>query len=411
MPGQDGHAPFGIQRFLVRTGRGVSRQYGSDPLDDRDVGLAAAFAYGQEAVAAAGALQGVDQGGEQTGAGGAERVAEGDRAAAHVDPAQVGAGLALPGQDHRRERLVDLDQVDPGQGHPGPVQGVRGGRDGCGEHQDRVVAAGGQVGDPRLGGQAVLADGAAGGDEQGGGAVGDLAGQGGGDPAACAQWLEGSHLLQGGVAAGALVLGHVLVRDDLGAERAVVDRADRSLVAGQGVAFHLGAADPPFVRDQVRGAELGDLLGAVPFPPASGAAERVLWAHGAADRDLAHVLDAARHDQAGGAAEYGLGGEVHRLLGRAALPVDGDAGYRLGQARGQPRGAGDVAGLRAHCIYAAEYDVVDGGRVDLGAGQQCFNDVRAEIGRVRGGQAAAAAGDGSAYSVDNEGLGHLTGPW
>ena len=36
---------------------------------------------------------------------------------------------------------------------------------------------------------------------------------------------------------------------------------------------------------------------------------------------------------------------MHGLLGRAALPVDGDAGYRLGQARGQPRGTGDVAGL------------------------------------------------------------------
>jgi len=32
--------------------------------------------------------------------------------------------------------------------------------------------------------------------------------------------------------------------------------------------------------------------------------------------------------------------------------------------------------------------------------------VRAEIGRVRAGQAAAAAGDGRAHGVDNEGLGH-----
>jgi NAD(P)H-dependent flavin oxidoreductase YrpB (nitropropane dioxygenase family) len=373
------------KEFLVRTVRGVSRQYGSQALDDGDVGLAAAFAHGQEAVAAAGALEGVDQGGEQAGAGGAEGVAEGDRAAAHVDLTEVGAGLALPGQDHRGERLVDLDQVDPGQGHPGLVQGVRGGRDGRGQHQDRVVAAGGQVDDPGPGAQAVLADGAAGRDEQGGGAVGDLAGQGGGDPAACAQRLEGGHLVQGGVAAGALVLGHVLIRDDLGAERAVVDRADGSLVAGQGVALHLGAADPPLVRDQVRGAELGDLLGAVPLAPALAVGEGAFGAHGGTDGDLAHVLHAARHDQAGGAAEHGLGGEVHRLLGRAALPVDGDAGYRLGQARGQPRGAGDVAGLGADRVHAAEYDVVDGGRVDLGAGQQFFYDVRAEIGRVRRG--------------------------
>ena len=113
------------------------------------------------------------------------------------------------------------------------------------------------------------------------------------------------------------------------------------------------------------------------------AAEGAFWAHGAADRDLAHVLDAARHDQIGGAAEHGLGGEVHGLLGRAALPVDGDAGHRLGQARGQPRGAGDVAGLGADCVHAAEYDVVHGAGVGVGAGQQFLYDVRAEIGRVR----------------------------
>src|SRR3984957_12161498 len=141
----------------------------SEPFDDRDVGLAAAFAHGDQAVAAAGAVQGVDQGGEQAGAGGAEGGGPGGRAAAHVDLGQVGAGLALPGQDDRRERLVDLDQVDLGQGHPGPVQGVRGGRDGRGEHQDRVVAAGGQVGDPGPGAQAVLAGGAAGGGGRGGG--------------------------------------------------------------------------------------------------------------------------------------------------------------------------------------------------------------------------------------------------
>ena len=99
---------------------------------------------------------------------------------------------------------------------------------------------------------------------------------------------------------------------------------------------------------------------------------------------MAHVLHAARHHQVGGAAEHRLGGEVHRLLGRAALPVHGDAGHRLGQARGQPGGAGDVAGLRADRVHAAEYHVVYGLRVDAGAVQQRPDDVRAEVGRVRG---------------------------
>jgi len=347
----------------------------------------------------------VDQGGEQAGAGGAEGVAEGERAAAYVDLGQVGAGLALPGQDDRRERLVDLDQVDGGQRHPGPVQGVPGGRDGRGEHQHRVVAAGGQVDDPGHGPQAVLADGAAGRDEQGGGAVGDLAGQRGGDPSARAQRFERGHCVQGGGPAGALVEADPAVRHDFWPERAVVDRPDRSLVAGQGVALHLGAADPPLVRDQVRGPELGDLLGAVPVAPACRALERVCC-HRRADGDLAHVLHAARDDQVGGAAEHGLGGEVHGLLARAALPVDGDARHRLGQARGQPRGPGDVAGLGPDRVHAAEYDVVDGAGVGAGPGQQGLDHVRAEIGRVRAGQAAAAAGDRGAHGVDDEGLGH-----
>jgi hypothetical protein len=61
----------------------------------------------------------VEQGGEQAGAGGAEGVAEGDGAACHVHPGQVGAGLALPGEDDRGERLVDLHQVDVVDGQAG----------------------------------------------------------------------------------------------------------------------------------------------------------------------------------------------------------------------------------------------------------------------------------------------------
>ena len=45
-----------------------------------------------------------------------------------------------------------------------------------------------------------------------------------------------------------------------------------------------------------------------------------------------------------------------------------------------------------------------------GAGQQRRDDVRAEVGRVRAGQAAAAAGDRGAHRVDNEGLGHSASP-
>src|SRR6202035_181334 len=58
-----------------------------------------------------------------------------------------------------------------------------------------------------------------------------------------------------------------------------------------------------------------------------------------------------------------------------------------------------TASGRPAASHAAEYDVVHGAGVGAGAGQQFLDDVRAEIGRVRAGQAAAAAGDRSAHGV------------
>ena len=99
-----------------------------------------------------------------------------------------------------------------------------------------------------------------------------------------------------------------------------------------------------------------------------------------------------------------------RLLGRAALPVHRDAGHRLGQAGREPRGAGDVAGLRADGVHAAEHDVVNGQRVHAGAGEQRRDDVRAEIGRMHAGQPAAAAADRGPDRIDQERLGHRDSP-
>src|SRR5688500_5338959 len=72
-----------------------------DPFDDGGVGHAAAFAHGLEAVAATGALELVEQGGEQLGARAAERVTEGDGAAVHVHALHVGLELLLPCEHDR----------------------------------------------------------------------------------------------------------------------------------------------------------------------------------------------------------------------------------------------------------------------------------------------------------------------
>ena len=86
--------------------------------------------------------------------------------------------------------------------------------------------------------------------------------------------------------------------------------------------------------------------------------------------------------------------------------------------RGGGLASAHPADLGAHVIKSllartqadpSKVDDVVFGCVDTvgpGAGQQGRHDVRAQVGRVRAGQAAAAASDRGAHRVDNEGLGH-----
>src|SRR4029078_3300278 len=90
----------------------------------------AALAHGLEAVAAAGAFELAEEGGHEPGAGGTERVAERDGAPVDVDAREVAARLLLPREDDRRERLVDLDEVDLVERHPRARERVRGAGDG-----------------------------------------------------------------------------------------------------------------------------------------------------------------------------------------------------------------------------------------------------------------------------------------
>ena len=64
-----------------------------------------------------------------------------------------------------------------------------------------------------------------------------------------------------------------------------------------------------------------------------------------------------------------------------ALPVDRDARHLLGQARRQPRGAGDVPRLRADGVDAAEDHVVDRGSVDARALDERLQHTRGRRGR------------------------------
>ncbi len=139
-------------------------------------------------------------------------------------------------------------------------------------------------------------------------------------------------------------------------------------------------------------------------------AERLPGRHRGRDRDLAHALHPAGDDEVGGSAEHCLRGEMDGLLRGPALPVDGDARYFLRQPGREPGCPGDVTGLRPDRVDAAEDDVVDGCRVDAGAGDQRGEDVSAEIGRMGSGETAAAPADRCPDRVNDECIGHVEPP-
>src|SRR5215216_7748910 len=81
---------------------GAAPRWSTEALDDHGVGHAAPLAHDLQAPTAVGALELVHERGGESGAGAAERVAEGDRAAVHVDLDHVGVVLLLPCEHHRR---------------------------------------------------------------------------------------------------------------------------------------------------------------------------------------------------------------------------------------------------------------------------------------------------------------------
>ncbi len=225
---------------------------------------------------------------------------------------------------------------------------------------------------------------------------------------------QGGHLLRGGVPAGALVHGDLAAGDGLAGEAAGVDGPDRAPVRAQGELLLLFAVDAPLGGDHLGTGELVDGPVAVAGAPAGAAEEGALGQAegdgglpgGEGDGDLGHVLHPAGDHQVLGAGEHGLRGEVDGLLGGAALPVDGDAGHLFGEARGQPAGAGDVAGLRSDRVQTAEDHVVHGGRVDPGALHQRGEHPRAQVGRVDRAEFSPAPPDRCADRFDDVGLGH-----
>src|SRR5437588_4654265 len=113
----------------------------AETIDHGGVGRTAALAHGLEAVSAAGRLELVEEGGGHAHARRAERMADGDSAAAGVELGGVGNELARPHERDGGERLVALDGVEVLDAEPGPSKELA--RDGVGraQDQDRVLGA------------------------------------------------------------------------------------------------------------------------------------------------------------------------------------------------------------------------------------------------------------------------------
>ncbi|MNH25739.1 hypothetical protein D3C79_857560 [compost metagenome] len=97
---------------------------------------------------------------------------------------------------------------------------------------------------------------------------------------------------------------------------------------------------------------------------------------------------------------------MQRLLRRTTLAVDRGTRHIQRQAGGQPTGAGDVTGLRADGIDAAEdHIVILLGRYRI-ALDQSLQHMGAQVDGMHIGEAALALAGRAAQGIDNIGLGH-----
>ena len=183
------------------------------------------------------------------------------------------------------------------------------------------------------------------------------------------------------------------------------------LLGAEGVEVLAGEA--PLLGDDLGRDALGHEAADVGVAQAHGVAEREadVLDHGrGAHRHEAHDLDAGGDDDVVGAGHDALGGEVGRLLGRAALAVDGGGGHRLGPAGGEHGVAADVERLGADLHDAAHDHVVDQGGVEVVALDERLERLGGEVDRVPARELAVALAAGGADGVDDDCGGHVLAP-
>src|SRR3989344_2960456 len=124
----------------------------------------------------------------------------------------------------------------------------------------------------------------------------------------------------------------------------------------------------------------------------------------------AWVAAAARQHDVLRAAHHRLRSELHRLLRRTALAIDGDGRNAVGQLRGENGVAAQIHRLLAALHHAAGNDVIDRLGIEIVARRDCVEHRCAQIDRVDTGETAAATATSGANRIYDICMSHRASP-
>ena len=315
----------------------------------------------------------MQQGDDDTSAGAAHGVTDGDGAAVHVDLGHIKLQLAGNCDGLGGKRLVGLDQVQILDGQAGLGHSLAGGGDGAGAHDLGIHAALAPGNDLKQRLQAILLHSFLGSQDDGGGAVVDAGSVGGGDAlnllivvrgrhvggleghlhlvqravvGVCERALQGAHLLQSGVT-GIFVhlkLHSLLFLLDHDGNNFILETA--GLDGGQGLLLGVVAklvqlltGDAPDVADVLCGGAHVVVVECVPQAVFNHGIHHFAIVHTSAPtsggdgvRSRAHILGAAAHHHVSVAGKDGAGALDAGLQAGAADHAHGVGGHFEGDA-------------------------------------------------------------------------------
>ena len=385
--------------------------------------LADADAHRREAITPPATAKLVQQRGDEPGAAHAQRVPDRDCAAVDVHPLLVEPELPHDGEALRRERFVQLDQIELIDGHPGAVEELAHRRDRSDPHHRRVDSGGRRAGEHARAARSPGTGTLLAGDHERRGTVVDPARVARRDrPAGAERRFERRKLLERRVGSRMLVVLEICHRHELIGEAAGFLRIRPTPLGapGERVLFlprHIPALRHVFARLTHRRPRVVRLVERVDEAPA----ERRVVERAVAARErrlrlrrhewrARHRLDTARDEEVAVTGDHGMTGPDDRRQPGCAETVDGDASHRLGKAGEQRGEAGDVAVVLTGLVRTAEPDVLDLGGRDPGSRDRLGDHCSGQIVGPHAREPAAVAPDRGADSGEHDGARHARPP-